>query len=99
MIDPRARPLVHHVHSVGTVVLAGVAAIVVAWVLANLPRMSDAAARAAQQRAQEMADQNRALCEKWGLPAGSRRRSECVRDLTDLRSRDRQDAEELDGLP
>lgn len=75
------------------------AAVAIAWLIINLPKLSEATARAAQQHTEEMARENRAYCEKWGMAAGTAQHSTCLRDLADMRSRDKDYIlGEFDGL-
>ena len=40
-----------------------------------------------QARLNDMADESRALCEKWGMPAGSAKHLACVGDIQTVRQR------------
>jgi hypothetical protein len=40
-----------------------------------------------QARLNDMADESRALCEKWGMPAGSAKHLACVGDIANVRER------------
>ena len=40
-----------------------------------------------QARLNDMADESRALCEKWGMPAGSAKHLACVGDIQTVRER------------
>src|SRR5262249_10885282 len=44
-------------------------------------------AAAEQQLAAEIAEENRAYCEKWGMRAGTREHSMCTLDLDEIRAR------------
>jgi hypothetical protein len=48
-----------------------------------------AAVQAALQQARraEVADESRAICERWGMPAGSPKYAECLADLNSVRQR------------
>jgi uncharacterized protein HemX len=45
------------------------------------------AARSAfeQQRRNEIAEENRSVCERWGQPAGTQKHRECITDLQQIR--------------
>jgi hypothetical protein len=68
--------------TIGAIVLLGVVFMLWAWRTA-------AAARAEldQQRANEMVSESRALCEKWGMAAGTPRFIECLADIQTVRDR------------
>jgi hypothetical protein len=40
-----------------------------------------------QARLNDMADESRALCEKWGMPAGSAKHLTCIGDIQAVRER------------
>jgi hypothetical protein len=68
--------------TVGAAVVLGAMVVLGAW-------RSAAAMRAGleQERASEMLSESRALCEKWGLPAGTVRFTECIADIQTVRDR------------
>jgi hypothetical protein len=71
----------------GWAILGGIGAIgalLVFWITYN-----GAAARAAfeQQRNDEIAIESRAACEKWGIPAGAQKHTDCIADLKVIRER------------
>ena len=68
--------------TIAAIVLLGLIFISWAWRTA-------AAARAEfeQQRNAEMASEGRALCEKWGMAAGTPRFEECLADIQTVRDR------------
>ncbi len=78
----------------GAIIVLGAMVVLLAW-------RSAAAMHAnfEQQRANEMLSESRALCEKWGLAAGSLRFNECLADIQAVRDhqveRIRQDDEPL----
>jgi hypothetical protein len=78
----------------GAIIVLGAMVVLLAW-------RSAAAMHAGieQQRVNEMLSESRALCEKWGLAAGTLRFSECLADIQTVRDRQveriRQDDEPL----
>ena len=63
------------------------AAIMIAIMIAYYPRILEARARIERQRAQEIAEENRAYCEKWGLRAGTHEHTLCTLDLDEIRAK------------
>ena len=78
----------------GAIIVLGAMVVLLAW-------RSAAAMHASfeRQRVNEMLSESRALCEKWGLAAGTLRFSECLADIQTVRDRQveriRQDDEPL----
>ena len=68
--------------TIAAIILLGLVFISWAWRAA-------AAARAEfeQRRTADMASESRALCEKWGMAAGTPRFEECLADLQTVRDR------------
>ena len=68
--------------TIGAIIVLGAMVVLLAW-------RSAAAMRAEfeQQRAGEMLAESGALCEKWGLPAGTLRFTECLADIQTVRDR------------
>src|SRR5438093_467162 len=64
--------------------VCGALAVGAAVMIHNAPQVG---AAAAGQRAAEIADENRAYCEKWGMPAGTRAHVRCTLDLDEIRAR------------
>jgi hypothetical protein len=83
-----------HTITIGIIVVLGALVVLLAW-------RSAAAMHAGleQQRAAELMSESRALCEKWGLAAGTLRFSECLADIQTVRDHEaeriREDAEPL----
>ena len=55
------------------------------WLLLHIPQMRDARARAEAQRVQEVSEENKLYCEKWGMPARSHEHVICAMDLDHIR--------------
>ena len=90
----------HHSHSglrraatFGAIVLLGAVFLLWAWRTA-----AGARAELDQQRAAEMTAESRALCEKWGLAAGTPRFIACLADIQTVRDRHVQRLIEDDAL-
>jgi hypothetical protein len=65
-------------------------ALLAAWVIitvSNLPNISKARATAEWQRAQEIFEENRFYCEKWGMKASKHEHTLCTLDLQEIRSK------------
>ena len=59
----------------------------------------DARATAQRERAAETGAENRAFCEKWGMPFGTAAHVTCTRDLDEIRARhDKRLADDAGGL-
>jgi hypothetical protein len=69
---------------------AGFWALATAWVLMlviSFPRILEARAVAERQLLQEISDENRFYCEKWGMKAGTHEHTLCTLDLQEIRAR------------
>ena len=76
--------------------LCGALAVAALGMIRNAP---DARATAQQERAAETAAENRAFCEKWGMPFGTPAHATCMRDLDEIRARhDKRLAEDAGSL-
>jgi hypothetical protein len=53
----------------------------------SIPRLSDARARAERQRAQEISEENKYYCAKWGMRANTHEYLICMMDLDDIRAK------------
>lgn len=68
--------------TIGAIIVLGALVVLLAWRSAAAMH-----ARLEQQRASEMLSESRALCEKWGLAAGTLRFTECLADIQTVRDR------------
>jgi hypothetical protein len=50
------------------------------------PRLPEINARIERARTAEIAAENKLYCERWGMPAGTRRHIQCTLDLDELRA-------------
>jgi len=76
------------VDSVGRTVHAALWALLIAGaavLLFQIPEMRRARAIAEAQRLQEIAQENKFYCEKWGMPARSHEHVVCTMDLGNIR--------------
>jgi len=73
----------------GTKLLTIAAIVLLGLIFMSWAWRTAAAARAEfeQQRDAEMASESRALCEKWGMAAGTPRFTECLADIQTVRDR------------
>ena len=68
-------------------VLWALAAAGAAITIMYFPRILEARATIERQRAQEITEENRAYCEKWGLKAGTHEHTLCTLDLQEIRAK------------
>ncbi|HEX3161798.1 MAG TPA: hypothetical protein VHQ92_04400 [Pseudolabrys sp.] len=80
--ETRGQAALWHLATIGIILLVGAIFLVLAWRAAASARVAFE-----QQRASEMMSESRALCEKWGLAAGTARFSECLADIQTVRDR------------
>jgi hypothetical protein len=57
------------------------------FLLLNIPRMREARVIAEAQRAQEISQENKFYCEKWGMRAGTHEHLICMMDLDAIRAK------------
>jgi hypothetical protein len=72
-------------------VRAALWALVAAWVVMfviDFPRIVDAQRVAQRQLLQEISDENRFYCEKWGMKIGTHEHTLCTLDLQEIRARE-----------
>jgi hypothetical protein len=91
--DERQLHLLHHawafIHTVYNTVNAALWALLIAgsaFLLLHIPQMREARAIAEAQRVQELSEQNKFYCEKWGMPARSHEHLICTMDLDHIRT-------------
>ena len=56
-------------------------------IIFNFPRMLEARTVAERQRVQEISEENKFYCEKWGLRANTHEHVICTMDLNEIRER------------
>jgi hypothetical protein len=57
------------------------------FLLLHIPQMRNARAIAEAQQAQEIAQENKLYCEKWGMRAGTHEHIICTMDLNAIRAK------------
>jgi hypothetical protein len=80
--ETRTQVTLWHLATIGIIVLVAAIFMVLAWRAAASARVIFE-----QQRASLMMSESQALCEKWGLAAGTPRFSECLVDIQAVRDR------------
>ena len=80
--ETRGQLALWHLATIGIIVLTAAIFMILAWRAAASARVVFE-----QQRASEMMSESRALCEKWGLAAGTPRFTECLADIQTVRDR------------
>ena len=76
------------IHRVYDTVHAALWALLIAgtvFLLSHIPHMREARAIAEAQRVQEISDQNKFYCEKWGMRARSHEHLICMMDVDHIR--------------
>jgi len=86
----RAAPsLMQQISNIASITLAVLAVIVAAGIIILIPTLQLEAV-AERQRAEEISDENKHYCEKWGLHAGTKDHANCTMDLDEIRARHEQ---------
>jgi hypothetical protein len=78
------------VHRVSDIVNIGFLVLVVALIalaIILIPREKEFQKAAEIQRAQEISNENKEYCEKWGMKVGSHEHNLCTIDLNEIRAR------------
>ena len=78
-----------NIRRIYNVVRAALWALVAAWIaiiIVNIPRLPEARAIIERQKAQQISEENRFYCEKWGLRANTHEHVICTMDLNDIRA-------------
>jgi hypothetical protein len=78
---------VRRITEIAPTVLWALAAAAAAIMIMYFPRILEARATIERQRAQEITEENRAYCEKWGLKAGTHEHTLCTLDLQEIRAK------------
>ncbi len=84
-LSREAWAVIHRVHNELNVALLAVGVAGTVYVLLLIPEMQDARARADAQLAQQISDENKSYCVKWGMPAGTHEHVICTMDLVRIR--------------
>ena len=86
-LAPTTWAWVRRIAEIAPTVLWVLAAAGAAIMIMYFPRILEARASIERQRAQEITEENRAYCEKWGLKAGTHEHTLCTLDLQEIRAK------------
>ena len=86
-LAPTTWAWVRRITEIAPTVLWALAAAGTAIMIMHFPRILEARATIERQRAQEITEENRAYCEKWGLKAGTHEHTLCTLDLQEIRAK------------
>ena len=87
MLSREAWITIRRVYNIVHIAFWALATAFVVVVIINIPRISDARAGAERQRAQEISEENRHYCEKWGMRANTHEHLICMMDLDEIRAK------------
>ena len=86
-LAPTTWAWVRRIAEIAPTVLWALAAAGATIMIMYFPRILEARATIERQRAQEITEENRAYCEKWGLKAGTHEHTLCTLDLQEIRAK------------
>ena len=86
-LAPTTWAWVWRITEIAPTVLWPLAAAGAAIMIMYCPRILEARATIERQRAQEIIEENRTYCEKWGLKAGTHEHTLCTLDLQEIRAK------------
>ena len=86
-LAPTTWAWVRRITEIAPTVLWALAVAGAAIMIMYFPRILEARATIERQRAQEITEENRAYCEKWGLKAGTHEHTLCTLDLQEIRAK------------
>jgi hypothetical protein len=86
----RMRAVLHRAYDLVHAGLWAIGAALLLWLVFHSAALSDLRSHAEAQRALEITAENRAYCEKWGIPAGTHAHTLCTLDLQELRAKHEQ---------
>jgi hypothetical protein len=86
-LAPTTWAWVRRIAEIAPTVLWALAAAGAAIMIMYFPRILEARATIERQRAQEITEENRAYCEKWGLKAGTHEHTLFTLDLQEIRAK------------
>jgi hypothetical protein len=87
MSSPRTSAVVQRIYHTVHMALWALLAALVAVMIISIPRWPAALALAEWQRAQDISEESRFYCEKWGMRAGTREHASCTLDLQAIRAK------------
>jgi hypothetical protein len=85
-LSPASWTLGRKIYDIVHAALWALLAVCVVMVVINFPQILDAQAVAQRQILQEISDENRFYCEKWGMKAGTHEHTLCTLDLQEIRA-------------
>jgi hypothetical protein len=87
MLSPKTWTVIHRVYdNVHAALWAALCAAVLMFAAVVGPQIPRAQAAAQAKRLLDVAAENRAYCEKWGMAAGTAKQAQCLLDLQGLRA-------------
>ena len=86
-LAPTTWAWVRRITEIARTVLWALAAAWAAIMIMHFPRIVEARVTIERQRAQEITQENRVYCEKWGLKAGTHEHTLCTLDLQEIRAK------------
>ena len=86
-LSPSAWTIIHRVYNTVHMALWALAVAITVLLLLHIPQMRDARAIAEAQRAQEISQENKLHCEKWGMRSGTHEHLICTMDLDAIRAK------------
>jgi len=84
-LSREAWAVIRRVHNELNVALWAVGVAGMVYLLLHIPEMQDARARADAQLAQQISNENKLYCEKWGMPVRTHEHVICTMDLVRIR--------------
>jgi len=84
---PNVRTIIFRVYDTVHMALWALLVAGTVFLLLHIPQMRDARAIAEAQQAQEIAQENKLYCEKWGMRAGTHEHIICTMDLNAIRAK------------
>jgi hypothetical protein len=85
--SPKIWTIIRWAYDTVHMVLWAILAAWVAYIIVSIPRLSEAAATAEHQRAQEISKENDFYCEKWGMRPNTHEYIICTMDLNEIRAK------------
>src|SRR5262249_4525043 len=82
-----SRATITRVDEIAHAALCALAVATVVNMIINIPQISEARRRAELQRVQEISEENRFYCTKWGLRANTHEHLICMMDLDAIRAK------------
>jgi hypothetical protein len=87
MYSHNAPTIVRRIYDTVNMVFWALAIGTVVFLFLHIPQMREARAIAEAQRVQDIAEENKRYCEKWGMQAGTHEHLICMMDLDAIRAK------------